>query len=57
MKALFARLAGPLIGLVLFAGALWVLHQALAEYRYQDVVAYLGTCRPRNCSPPCWVRR
>ncbi len=41
MKALFARLAGPLIGLVLFAGALWVLHQALAEYRYQDVVAYL----------------
>ncbi len=41
MKALFARFAGPLIGLVLFAGALWVLHQALAEYRYQDVVAYL----------------
>ncbi|HMR03726.1 MAG TPA: lysylphosphatidylglycerol synthase domain-containing protein, partial [Candidatus Competibacter phosphatis] len=41
MKALFARLAGPLIGLVLFAGALWVLHQALAEYRYRDVVAYL----------------
>ncbi|WP_246327341.1 hypothetical protein [Candidatus Competibacter phosphatis] len=41
MKVLFARLAGPLIGLMLFAGALWVLHQALAEYRYQDVVAYL----------------
>ena len=41
MKALFARLAGPLIGLVLFAGALWVLHQALAAYRYRDVVAYL----------------
>ena len=41
MKALFARLAGPLIGLVLFAGALWVLHQALAEYRYRDIVAYL----------------
>ncbi len=41
MKALLARLAGPFIGLALFAGALWVLHQALAEYRYQDVAVYL----------------
>ncbi|QQS53767.1 MAG: bifunctional lysylphosphatidylglycerol flippase/synthetase MprF [Candidatus Competibacteraceae bacterium] len=40
MKTLPARLAGPLIGLALFASALWVLHQALAEYRYQDVTAY-----------------
>jgi phosphatidylglycerol lysyltransferase len=38
---LFARFAGPLIGLVLFVAALWVLHQALTQYRYQDVVAYL----------------
>ncbi|HCB14276.1 MAG TPA: bifunctional lysylphosphatidylglycerol flippase/synthetase MprF [Gammaproteobacteria bacterium] len=40
MKTLFARYAGPMIGLMLFVAALWVLHQALAEYRYQDVVAY-----------------
>jgi phosphatidylglycerol lysyltransferase len=41
MRMLFARFAGPLIGLVLFVAALWVLHQALTQYRYQDVVAYL----------------
>ncbi len=41
MRALLARFAGPLIGLALFVAALWVLHQALTEYRYQDVVAYL----------------
>jgi len=41
MRALLARFAGPLIGLALFVAALWVLHRALAEYRYQDVVAYL----------------
>ena len=40
MKALLARLAGPVIGLVLFVGALWVLHQALTEYRYRDVIGY-----------------
>ncbi|MER2528978.1 MAG: bifunctional lysylphosphatidylglycerol flippase/synthetase MprF [Candidatus Competibacter denitrificans] len=42
MKALIARVAGPTIGLGLFAMALWALHQALADYRYQDVTAYLG---------------
>lgn len=42
MKALIARVAGPAIGLGLFAMALWALHQALADYRYQDVTAYLG---------------
>lgn len=41
MKILLARFAGPLIGLALFVAALWVLHQALAGYRYQDVFAYL----------------
>ena len=41
MKALLGRLIGPLAGLTLFVVALWVLHQALSEYRYQDVVAYL----------------
>jgi phosphatidylglycerol lysyltransferase len=41
MRALVARFAGPLVGLMLFAAALWALHQALVGYRYQDVVAYL----------------
>ncbi|MFO1424642.1 MAG: bifunctional lysylphosphatidylglycerol flippase/synthetase MprF [Candidatus Competibacteraceae bacterium] len=41
MKALFARYAGPCIGLALFVVALWVLHHALATHRYQDVIAAL----------------
>lgn len=41
MRALFARFAGPFIALTLFAAALWALHRALIEYRYQDVAAYL----------------
>ena len=41
MKIRFAQSVGPLIGLLLFSAALWALHQALAEYHYQDVVAYL----------------
>ncbi len=41
MKALFARYAGPLIGLILFVVALWVLHHALAKYHYREIVAAL----------------
>ncbi len=41
MKAFLARLAGPVIGLIVFSSALWVLHQALLDYRYQDITAYL----------------
>lgn len=32
---------GPLIGLLLFAAALWVVHHALREYHYHDVVRSL----------------
>lgn len=46
MRAFFVRFAGPLIGLALFVAALWVLHQALAEYRYQDITAYLERLPP-----------
>lgn len=46
MKTVSARLLGPAIGLSLFLAALWVLHQALDEYRYADVVTAL-----RNLSP------
>lgn len=41
MRAPFTRFAGPVIGLALFVAALWVLHRALTEYRYQDVATYL----------------
>ncbi|MDS4019159.1 MAG: bifunctional lysylphosphatidylglycerol flippase/synthetase MprF [Candidatus Competibacter sp.] len=42
MKALFARYAGPFVGLLLFGAALWVLQQALATYHYRDIVAALA---------------
>ncbi len=42
MKIRFAHYLGPLIGLMLFIAALWVLHHALIDYRYQDVAAYLN---------------
>ena len=39
-EKLFHRL-GPLIGLILFSVALWVLHQELKTYRFHDIVQYL----------------
>ncbi len=41
MRAQLARFIGPMLGLLLFLAASWILHQALSEYRYQHVVAYL----------------
>lgn len=41
MRTRIARFAGAFVGLTLFIAALWVLHQALTEYRYEDVIAYL----------------
>jgi hypothetical protein len=32
---------GPLLGLLLFAGALWVLHHQLKAYRFHDVMQSL----------------
>lgn len=40
------RAAGPLVGLVLFAAALAILHRELAAYRYHDVMAALGALAP-----------
>ena len=40
MKRVLARSLGPLIALGLFGTALWLLHRALTEYRYEDVAAY-----------------
>lgn len=39
-KPLLQRL-GPLIGLTLFAAALWALHKALAGYHYRDIALQL----------------
>ena len=32
---------GPLLGLLLFAGALWVLHHQLKAYRFHDIIQSL----------------
>ncbi|MBI3802438.1 MAG: bifunctional lysylphosphatidylglycerol flippase/synthetase MprF [Nitrospirae bacterium] len=41
MKKSFLQRFGPLLGLILFATALWAIHQALAGYRYEDIAAQL----------------
>lgn len=38
MKKRLLHNLGPLVGLLLFALALWVLHHALKEYHYHDVI-------------------
>ena len=35
------RYVGPLLGLLIFAGAVWVLHRELTHYRYHDIVSQL----------------
>jgi phosphatidylglycerol lysyltransferase len=42
MKRRFLHSLGPLLGLVLFAVALWVLHHELREYHYHDIVRHLA---------------
>lgn len=41
MKQKFLHSLGPLVGLLLFVIALWVLYHELQEYRYHDVVLRL----------------
>jgi phosphatidylglycerol lysyltransferase len=42
MEPKLARYLGPLIAVILFAAALWVLHRQLAEHRLVDVVREVG---------------
>jgi len=42
MKRRFLHSLGPLLGLLLFAVALWVLHHELREYHYHDIVRHLA---------------
>ena len=39
---------GPVVGLLLFGVALWVLHHALAAYHYHDIVQHLAELPPRR---------
>jgi phosphatidylglycerol lysyltransferase len=41
MKKKFLHTIGPLVGLVVFSIALWVLHHALKDYHYHDVLLRL----------------
>jgi len=41
MRSRLVHRIGPLLGLLLFAGALWVLHHQLKEYRFHDVMQSL----------------
>src|ERR1700726_453212 len=41
------RKAAPLLTVLLFAGALWLLHRELAGFRYHDVMMFLRTL-PRS---------
>lgn len=46
---------GPLLGLLLFAGALWVLHHQLKAYRFHDIIQSLEkTYQQKEFSPP-WL--
>jgi phosphatidylglycerol lysyltransferase len=42
MKKKFVHAIGPLVGLVLFSIALWVLHHALKDYHYHDIARNLS---------------
>lgn len=42
MKKKFIHSLGPLIGLLLFAVALWILQRELKEYSYHDVMRSMG---------------
>ena len=41
MRSRLVHRIGPLLGLLLFAGALWALHHQLKAYRFHDVIQSL----------------
>ncbi|TAK07848.1 MAG: hypothetical protein EPO39_05715, partial [Candidatus Manganitrophaceae bacterium] len=42
MKQPLLKRLGPLLGLLLFAVALWAVHRQLAQYHYQDIARALS---------------
>lgn len=45
-RPILIRLLTPLVALGLFAGALWILHHALGEFHYHDILRQLHSFRP-----------
>jgi len=41
MKKKLLSSLGPILGASLFAGALWIIHHALAKYQYHDILRHL----------------
>src|SRR5262245_15360121 len=48
MKERLLAAAGPILGLALFALALWILHRQLGEYHYGDVLDHLAAIPKRQ---------
>lgn len=46
MKQPFFKRFGPLLGLLLFAVALWMIHRQLAAYHYQDIARAVSEIPP-----------
>ncbi|WP_310599996.1 bifunctional lysylphosphatidylglycerol flippase/synthetase MprF [Desulfobulbus sp.] len=42
------RILSPLLSLLLFGGALWILHRALNEIHYRDILHHLHALPPRQ---------
>ena len=47
-RSLHLRKLLPLVAFALFAGALWILHHALSEFRYHDILRQIHALRPRQ---------
>ena len=43
MRERLARVLGPVLGIALFAGAIWILHREIQQYHSGDVLARLRT--------------
>jgi phosphatidylglycerol lysyltransferase len=48
MKSKLLHSLGPLLGLLLFSAALWVLHHELRAYHYRDIVRHVGELSPHR---------
>jgi phosphatidylglycerol lysyltransferase len=48
MKKSYLHVLGPALGLILFAAAIWVIHNELREFHYHDIVNELLALSARN---------
>lgn len=49
-QKLHLRLLAPLLALLLFGGALWILHHSLSSFHYHDIMHQLRAVRPGELS-------